>query len=722
MRRFLYLILFVLPFASCSREEPADSGHRSAEREVYLSFADKTGTRSALNSAYVDYRKVKNVYLYVFDADSTCILVKDIGWTGDISQTYRLDPMPASGEYIFLAVGVDDNAGAVYGFPGAIAPGDRLENCAARLIPSQRAAMSAADLYVGVAAATVAAIGTSEVEIELKRKVSGILAYLRNIPYKVNSVQVKDLKIRLHANRHTEIPLIRDEANPYGSGTLDNSTYLFEYLLDTIPYDDAGNFYKPSARHAANGGVATVANTILMGAFMLPLEASASDAPTLSIELWGEDTGTSTYKLLRTYEAVYTTESGTATTVYPIEENHLYSIGYKTSDDTTGDDKPVDLSGSSVDVFVAPWGSYDVSADFPTVAQPAYLRPSFNTANYIFDSIGTSEILSIDDTYPAGGTWTLSVPADVDWIHIVDRSGTTPDYVKTLSGTGSADVELYINDYAKKNLLYDPNTLVFNYADVLKTLREDYRTALLTLNTTGFTGNAVTIPIRQYNTITIYFTNGSTGTTYDITFGINRLDYGCTFDRQTGAMIRGADSQIVWGFYTSDNFYIYDSNGEKDYYDGEGNCRLVLDKYAKGSSSYAEKFNGSIFDKAVAQAHVYADGPESNKASARLWYVPAYHQIYSIQGLCAKINREQSSNTDASFATVCSALNFVSGSDSWQWTSNGAPGTAGIKNKSYAVRLVRVFNANGSSDEYDYLVKKTRDQLYYVRRCRNFDQ
>ena len=118
--------------------------------------------------------------------------------------------------YTFLAVGVDDRSGSVYQFPDAIKVGTKLADCQAKLDEAQRTFMPNADLYVGVTTTQIQAANYNRVEVELKRKVAGVIVYLQNIPCQPEGVFVKRLEVNLHTNQHTALPLIRNEANPYG--------------------------------------------------------------------------------------------------------------------------------------------------------------------------------------------------------------------------------------------------------------------------------------------------------------------------------------------------------------------------------------------------------------------------------------------------------------------------------------------------------------------------
>ena len=204
IKTFMLLALTALAVASCSKDDlPGSSGNVTPEgRGIYLSFSDGADTRSTLQSSEVDYHDVKAVYLYVFegtDGSATCVYDHNdlnVQWDskGDISQKQWISvDLKDNVKYTFLAVGVDDKADEVYGVPASFKDKSLSEVVAAYTGKGQ---MATAQLFAGYEEATVTD-GKATVEITLRRKVAGVLAYLKNIPYKVEDTQVTDLKIKL---------------------------------------------------------------------------------------------------------------------------------------------------------------------------------------------------------------------------------------------------------------------------------------------------------------------------------------------------------------------------------------------------------------------------------------------------------------------------------------------------------------------------------------------
>lgn len=695
--------------AACSetempQTEPEHTG------EVVISFAPRqhdtgqaaagkeSSTRSQLSGAEVDYRNVAAVYLYVFDAANTCVQVKDLGWNGELSKEYVLGQLSPEGQYTFLAVGVDDRAGSVYQFPDAIKVGTKLADCQAVLDEAQRSFMPNADLYVGITKAQIQSARYNRVEVELKRKVAGVIVYLQNIPCQPEGVFVKRLEVSLHTDQHTSLPLIRNESNPYGSGVLNDSRLLFSYTFEESERTAGSDIFdrlKPRT-----DDIKVIENTLFFGAFMLPLEASATGTPTLTITLIGDDAVSQTEKVLKTYEVRYRQADGTPTTAYPIKENCLYSIGKKVTGSSTDGDKPMDLSGNIIEIIVQKYDEdYNGDVEFPPVSQPAYIRTDFNPEKYIFNCISTTEVIHIDPSYPVH-PWTLTIPEGVDWIHIVDRS--SPDgkveYLHSISGTEKMDVELLINDYVVKNETVINGTVV--KPDAVDIIKNDYRTVKLSLHT-SVSGLDKAVQIRQYNAITI--SHGTfDGENANNVFAISRLDYGSYFDCQTGEAIHPDTAKIDWGYFVTDHVSIYGKTEALilDENDGEYN----LNKAKDNSHNFVGTYSGSLMERTNKQAAEY-DNNGTNAVQDRIWFTPAYYQQQSIRATSNALKAQDSENG------IKKLMNII---DGVYWTSCGCAGPSTTEltpNKAFAIPLI----GDGNFE------RRNRHDFLPVRQARYFN-
>ena len=677
IKTFMLLALTALAVASCSKDDlPGSSGNVTPEgRGIYLSFSDGADTRSTLQSSEVDYHDVKAVYLYVFegtDGSATCVYDHtdlNVQWDqeGDISQKQWISvDLTDDKTYTFLAVGVDDKAGEVYGFPKNM-KGETLSNVVAAYTGTDKAAMATAQLFAGYEEATVTD-GKATVEITLRRKVAGVLAYLKNIPCSVEhadanlgEAKVTGLRIKLCSNQNTTMnlwPVSTDGAPVYGSVLLDNSDVLYEVDLAEAGYkpDGDGRYFEKAGIDTDD--LKTVDNSLLTGAFMIPLENTTTNG-TLQIELIGDYTtgGGEEYsgEVVKTYTITNNLDNATD---FSIEENKLYSIGKKLSDASTDGDKPADLSGNILQLEVVEWCEHYIPNVFPTVTAPASIVCDYNPDKYIFDAPGTTFQITV---YPSTSSkegeqpspWKLSIEYgdgenepnnglnknETDWLHIMKKNaeGQTEEYSNTYEnhGTDPVNLELVLNDFAvQRELEGTPGNYRYTDNDITMA-KNDYRTAYIVVKTEGYT-EPYRLKVRQYNTLTIY----SGREAGDYWRGVARLDYGGSFDKKTGEAVYEIteyddDAELghtlnVYGYtgHLETVYYIFGDVG-LDYledipWEGERN---TLDAFDYGSSSFASSAMGKLKKDIVYYATQEDGTVEGESTEGHIWYLPATQEM-----------------------------------------------------------------------------------------------
>lgn len=634
------LAMTALLAASCIKDEPRCStcDENPDGRGILLSFNDGTDTRSTLQSSEVDYKDVKDVYLYVFKGttgEAECILSEDVDWKGDISQQHWISTDLPADTYTFLAVGVDDNPD-VYGLTANF-KGKKLSECIAHYTGTDKNDMATAQIFAGQTTQTVAEEeDVVEVGVTLTRKVAGVLAYLRNIPCKVDfdgaaggKADVTGIRLVLVQPQNTQMPMwpIATDENPvYGQEPMNDTEenkILFSYNLAAIgfkPDEDERYFVKETQEDNI------LPNTLLYGAYLLPIKNTTQNN-TLKLELIGDyidGTSSQTGKVVKTY----TIQNPDGESTFSLEENKLYSIGKKLSDNSTDGDKPADLSGNILQVNVVRWCEVKVDHTFPSVQGPARFETEYNPENYIFDAPSTSFEIRILPPSPLG-RWDLTVTYEKgdgfsetaehkDWIHfrIKDADGNylNKEYGETVFDTGGYGqvVEVTLNDFAEPreytgegdsyDYIKDPNTVT--------QIKNDFRTAYLTLKTTGTT-EPVTYKVRQYNTITVNRDRG-----------VARLDYGCSFNPETGEAIRPSEEGkdlIQWGeqYWWDFPVSITGTAGDMDYSDGE-------DSAVKALEYDAGLFAGSAMDL------LYVPVIDIPNTSNLHWYLPAYFEMWDM--------------------------------------------------------------------------------------------
>ena len=636
----------MLTMSSCMKEvSPDEPGDGDGGRGFYLSFDDGAGTRSELNSSEVDWRDVEDVYLYVFKgntADTPCILFEDVDWQGNISQKHWVSADLESGEtYTFMAVGVDDRAGSVYGFPAQEWKSLTLGTLVARYAGNDKSDMATAQLFAGYTAQKADDTEKAEVSITLRRKVAGVLAYLKNIPFSVDfsdanggKAEVTSLRISLYQNQNTKMPMWSANPEVYGSEPMENSQVLFEVDMTQYKADSDGRYFVIPAKSGENG-VQTLENSLLMGAFLLPVDNSGQDA-TLSLELIGEYTDSDGTEHEDVTVKSYSVTAEDGATEFPINENHLYSIGKKLSDGSTDGDKPADLSGNVILVFVTPWCEVDMDNTFPTVQGPARIMSDYDEEHYIFDAPGTEFYIEIKPAEPVSN-WTLTVAYEgveqstsydysdeKDWIHFVgvDAEGNETGYVSKMQGSDGPTVKVVLNDFAVRRVL--DNNYNIDTQGLLDKLKNDYRTAHIELYTDGST-EPYRLTVRQYNALTVY---ASAQAGDDGFRAAARLDYRCHFNKQTGKVERDANSATGWGFFSTVPSVIYGAT-KMNYYDGEDNTERSRQRYEEGALGTGS-YKGCLMDQLRKEIINIGSNGLDTGSSEGIWYLPAYHEMWGV--------------------------------------------------------------------------------------------
>lgn len=664
-------------FAACTDHEPECNicDEQPDGPGVWLSFDfnDEQQTRSTLQSSEVNYKDVKEVYLYIFEgntADAKCILAEKVGWKSNITQKHWISADLKEGvEHTFLAVGCDrkQEINSTYGFPDIIEKGSKLGDCMAKV----QQGMTQNDIaheqfFVGTLSKTVTN-AVEDVALTLRRKVAGILVYLRNIPVKVvldgRDQPVEKLQVRLHTNQNTQLPLWK--SNPkvevFGNTPLDNSDILFNVDLKNAGFTANGEYY------TKDGNDSILAGSYLAGAYLLPIAKTANQA-TLSVDLIGtytNNTGTITENhILKTYEVRYTpkdAQEGTAAvTDFDIKENTLYAIGKKLSNSTTSGDKPADLSGNLLELEILPWDTVHLNNVFPTVIAPTSIEADFNDDKYIFNSWNDSLIITIKpavDKNPGNKKpWMLKVNYEpgnkeyqekpTDWIHFetYDELGKFAAWTNEVNGDGTKEVKIkvMINDYAVRRNL--PADNIYTEADIAK-FKNDIREATLEVYTydggVGESKKPYTLRIRQYNTLTVYSRGDKhgKGAAYR---GISRLDFGCEYDKQLGEVIVSNSAMIDWGYFTTGNAYVSGDN-PMDYKDGEvtsDHCYERMMKGAWGSHAYKGSAIQRLTRRFIHLKTVDMNGkkevvdmnevdPEKHEREKN-WYLPAFYEMWGV--------------------------------------------------------------------------------------------
>lgn len=259
---------------------------------------------------------------------------------GTESHSYTLTKNLTDGKYKFLAVGYEEGYGTTFKAL-TMTPTTKLSE----LLLELNAGKNADEVFSGVSdAVTVSETSKSfNVGVKLNRVVAGILGYFKNVPYQIENggkmVQVKHVLVNV-IKKGTSAKLAERTANG-----VDESKYtIIDIDMSGYSPDEDNNWYTVPAK---SGAVATVANSVLQGAYSLPI-AAVTGSNTLEVVLTGENKGT----VLKTF----TVKDGDSNE-FAINANHFYSLGQKmtnggtdggTPDPGTDDDDPIDLSKDQI--------------------------------------------------------------------------------------------------------------------------------------------------------------------------------------------------------------------------------------------------------------------------------------------------------------------------------------------------------------------------------------
>lgn len=357
----------LLTFSACSNDDAFNEDETNVTagetRNVELTFnfsvnsGEQTrGGRPLYSSEALQQVNAMKVYLFKEAAGGEFLYSKEITDDGNFgfnnhsaqgteNHSYTLTDKLADGKYKFLAVGYEEGYGTTFEAL-TMTPTTKLSELLLELNDSK----NADEVFSGVSNdVTVSATSTSfNVGVELHRVVAGILGYFKNVPYEIEKdgqlVQVKHVLVNV-IKKGTSAKLADRTANGVGESKytiidIDMSTY-------SNSKDGNNNWYSVPAK---SGAVATVANSVLQGAYSLPI-AAVSGSSTLEVVLTGEDKGT----VLKTFKVKDENSSE-----FAINANHFYSLGQKmTNGDTTGgdpdpdpdpddNDKPIDLSKDEI--------------------------------------------------------------------------------------------------------------------------------------------------------------------------------------------------------------------------------------------------------------------------------------------------------------------------------------------------------------------------------------
>lgn len=765
--KYLWLLMVCL-LAACKSDEPLSNDSPAAAEGPALEISVDggftiQGRAAQVGSASSGYKLVSSeavqhieeMYAYLFigaDEKATCVFVKKLPWQASnqpgASLTYRLKEanlaLYNNADMQVLVVGID-NRKDTYTFPAADAAYDSQDMLGkaladVKLALAQQAAgnptgedaayrMANTEVFSGYQTFKAA---NQTIPVTLKRCVAGVLCYLTDLPYYVGGQEetdvIESVELQLGGGCQLNTKLkdfygepqgVKDVpadakrmgygSNPLQDGKVIASVNLSEYIYGkgvtneelATQKENPTLLYIPEQE---NGVVVTKPNTLLFGAYLIPIEAKAtSDAntdATLKLVVKSQN-GQKTQD--------YVIKNGQAAAdkkyAYSLDANYIYSIGSKPVAADTELDRPASLLGGELTFDVSDWGDGNNKVEFPDYA----LSSSFDAdwdGNYRFDCINTTRYVDIYLAQEeAKGksirieSRDLSTNLGADWIEfrlIDDQTGLPKDekWAKKLEltdvqiqGVSRLTVEVRIFDYVKENWILGNTAQYSTWKEQIEALLKDFRSGQLGLYYGTDFDPIATLPVKQFNAIT----------SHDDGVAYNRVDVGD--ELLDNGFVAGTDrTGVAWGFKGDTRTHIYGGVIDDDA-DGEYNSNRAEEENAKEYGESALKL---------------ARKPALDVSfEGRVWFLPAYYQADGFQTLIYQMGLAAA--TDPELIYVANGHKWLKGVNiSYQddfphyWTSSFY-GAASHLNTAYCISW------NQSKPELKY-----RTEIARLRQVRKF--
>lgn len=596
------LMLLAACKADVPVDSPSDGEEAGTEDQPELTIAvgsDYLESRSQLTSSE-GLQHIESMYAYVFapgaGSDETCVYVQKLEWVpaseANVQNPFRtrlkFDTRSYSGKELTVMVVAVDNNEDTYNFPNGEATGhDDLESLKGLTLDEAKLKLAQGKSGDDMCHTEIFAgwqkfkYGDQLISVTLNRCVAGVLCYVTDIPAMSGEKKATTMRLCLRNEKlGTEFsltPVTKEVTQPDGSqvtvnsfdsyatvATADEQTLASCDLSGYETREDGRLLYIPAMD---NGEVKTKENSVLLSAYLLPLESTATSSPensTLVLYLDyadanGGNTESKEYKIV-----LGSTE--TERYAYSLEANRIYSIGSKPVSDEVESDRPASLEGTSIKLNVMDWDVVDFATEYPQYSLDTRMVVPYNTENYIFDCINTTFTMRIIPSSNTGA-WTLTSKTistglvqetnPMNFIYF-RKAGTTDSWADQLACSAEEaknpmDVEVQVYDFVADR----DYSSISQYPTLQEKLENDYRTANILLYEGGI--EKLSLPLKQYNALIVTMSDKAKSKR-----AFSRLDYGQTFDWNTGEHLQDT-KQLQWGFWESTPGYY--PNDEDDGYE-----------------------------------------------------------------------------------------------------------------------------------------------------------
>ena len=482
-------------------------------------------------------------------------------------------------------------------------------------------------------------------EVELKRRVAGVLCYVNDIPTTITEAgetyNINTIRLCLNTKANDAIHLCRldDRTKDFGTSNgifTEEKTILAEYKIPEEIIKKHQGEVQGQGKEIFEGNLGQFEDTnvrikegsVLLGAYLIPIKHVEGKA-TLSVELLGKDEN-GNEKLAKTFNAVrsddpdgqLTDESGATidsqnTTSYDILPNYIYHIGNKDDDI----DEPMSLLGQKITVVPKEWTGETIPVEFPSVP----IKPKMDIpygASYVFDCIPQTITIEVTNSI-LNSPWTLQAGNGIyfktDEGYSYQYEAKSEDYQKD----GPVEVEMLIADFAE---LDAPEMREIE----IKLLGEDKTTVVATHT------------VKQYSAIVVE-------TEENVYRGFSRFDLGTDRNSVDGSVISNEGTR-PWNYYYSRYGTISNWSADDIYGTGAseslGETNLINAKSKAeqegeftlfnfvGPQNYEDDYDSKWADIVTEESAIYAAGLSSYTGGAtsaslngHYWYLPAHNEM-----------------------------------------------------------------------------------------------
>ena len=656
---YILSILFTLALGSCKDEIPGSDNPNIGGITLTLTSGNME-TRTNLTSTAAT-QNVDTVYIALYKVNedgvydnATFVAARNFDWSNESSltsyekqtQIFKFEDL-VSGEYVILAVGLDADSRTTYftdlsDFENKLNSTNANTLANAKAIAANAASIATSELFAGWNTFTYEPDIENKVEVEMKRRVAGVLCYLKDIPSTITKSDgtyiVTKVQLRLFANQNSAIRLARKEKGEnniglqedFGETQLENSDILMSYNLKGFSSKDG--FYEIPVTDNTR-----LPNTILMGAYMLPIEYSPDEnnKSTLTLEVWGTNdnlaSGASPEEVcIQSFPVLQNgLSSGNDAEKYSIYSNYIYHIGQKPDNNSTEGDYPESLAGEKITVTAKEWDNEEVNVEFPTVPVEVFMElwnaentMQYETSKYIFDCIGTEAILKVQNSL-LHTPWILTIVGDGVYIRSKDMVNGVYTYSKEYkctdeeaNSTDMIEIPVLITDYAVYN----------DYSTI--SLENDIRTTTLYMSAQDNSATFQPIEVKQYNAVNVQFEDKEIN--QKVCRGFSRFNWG-TIRNSIGEVISNGVPHN-WGYKIMGEHTII--GGIPSDYDGENNCIEAkntadyagsgTDRYLAFYGSNADHSDASLMYKSLKEMCV---GEDNQINRGTYWYLPSFYEV-----------------------------------------------------------------------------------------------